>query len=944
MSEFWDYIKNRLFNSSLNIVLGVFVLFSSILLIRLFVLQVFRGQKYLDNYNLLVEKKDTIEATRGNIYDRNGNLLAYNEVANSVTIEDKFSDYSKDQRNKELNNVICKVITHIEANGDTLTNNFNVVMNSNGKYEYNIEGTKLQRFRADVFGKKTISELTYDSKLGLNLSTVSAQEMMNYLYSEKAYNISKKYPEDMRYKICVVRYALGLNSYQKYISTIIASNVSDKTVAYVKENETDLPGIAIEDKSERKYVDSQYFASILGYTGQISDDEYIKLKKKNKNVNSNDVVGKSGIEKVMNNYLSGTKGSDTIYVDSTGNVIKKTKHKDAVSGNDVYLSIDKDLQVRAYNLLESKLAGIISAYLVNAKTVDLTADEIQIPVYDVYVNLIQNKVVNYNHFTKNGATDLEMSVQKKYEKYSKDVYSEIESKLKAKDGTNFSSETEEYQDYESKILSILKNNNVLLKNKIDTSDDTYKKWAAGSISLNEYLRHCIEKDWIEVSALNSTTKYADSDELYNTLISYIITNIKSDTNFVNAIYEYAIRNDVISGNEVCALLYDQGVLKADENTRNGLVSGKVNAYNFLQQKIQSIEITPGQLGVDPSTASCVIMNPKTGEILACVSYPGYDNNRLANQVDTNYYSYLISSKSSPLYNHATQQRTAPGSTYKISTSVAGLKEGVINTSTVFGCSGQFDLISNKPKCWIYPGGHGSENVTSAIKDSCNVFFYNVGYNLAGGPDNYNDALGIKRLNKYASMFGLDRKTGVEIDENPSQLATQYPVMAAIGQSDNNMTTIGLCRYASAISTRGNVYDLTLLDHVQSKSGEKLKSYSPKLTNQVNIVSTDQWNAIQTGMEQVVENTSTYQGFSIKVAGKTGTAQESKKRPSHSLFIGYAPSDNPEMAFAIRIPHGHGSANAVAVSKDIVGCFFGDQASIDKANTLQAHESSTAVGD
>ena len=169
-------------------------------------------------------------------------------------------------------------------------------------------------------------------------------------------------------------------------------------------------------------------------------------------------------------------------------------------------------------------------------------------------------------------------------------------------------------------------------------------------------------------------------------------------------------------------------------------------------------------------------------------------------------------------------------------------------------------------------------------------------------------------------------------------------MAAIGQSDNNMTTIGLARYVSAIATKGNVYDLTLLDHVQSKSGEKLKSYSPKLSNQVNILSSTEWNAIHTGMEQVVENTSTYAGYNIKVAGKTGTAQENKKRPSHSLFVGYAPADDPQMSFAIRITHGHGSANAVAVSKDIIGCFFGDQSAIDKANNLKALESSTSAGD
>ena len=168
------------------------------------------------------------------------------------------------------------------------------------------------------------------------------------------------------------------------------------------------------------------------------------------------------------------------------------------------------------------------------------------------------------------------------------------------------------------------------------------------------------------------------------------------------------------------------------------------------------------------------------------------------------YSYLTNSAANPLYNYATQQRTAPGSTFKIVSSTAGLAEGVITTTSEITDLGQYTKVSNNPKCWIYPSNHGSINVSEAIRDSCNYFFYEVGWRLAGGDGAYDDVTGIKKITEYASLFGLDETTGVEIEENSPHIATEYPVMAAIGQSDNNFTTVGLARYATAIASRGTV--------------------------------------------------------------------------------------------------------------------------------------------
>ena len=179
----------------------------------------------------------------------------------------------------------------------------------------------------------------------------------------------------------------------------------------------------------------------------------------------------------------------------------------------------------------------------------------------------------------------------------------------------------------------------------------------------------------------------------------------------------------------------------------------------MLDKINNIEITPAQVALDPCTGSCVITDVKTGEIKALVSYPGYDNNKFSNGVDAAYYASLNEDKSNPLYNYATQERTAPGSTFKMVSATAGLSEGVISLGSQIDCKGIFKDISNEPKCWIYPHGtHGKINVSEAIRDSCNVFFYTVGYKLStkdSSSNTYSDAAGIKYIQDYAKIFGLD---------------------------------------------------------------------------------------------------------------------------------------------------------------------------------------------
>ena len=903
-----DFLK-KFFSSRLFVLAAVFIVFFGIILARIFTLQVVNGKSYQENFSLKIQMKQPINAARGNIYDKNGKLLAYNELAYSISINDSTTYSSTKEKNKAVNAELAEILTVLKNNGETLNNDFKIDRKKDGTYSFNVSGSSLNRFRADVFGKSSADDLEYDKDTGIDEANATAEQIMEYLMGKDNFGISPKYDGDLAYRIVVVRYAMLGNRFARYKEVKIATDVSDKTVAYVNEHMDTLSGISVNEDMIRKYNYSEYFSSIIGYTGPISESEYTALHKKNKDYTQNDTVGKAGLEQYYETYLRGKNGEQKFYIDNVGRISEIISSTDSVAGDDLYLSIDADLQKATYLALQNEIAAIVYSNIKSG----------EIPINDVYTALIGNSVINTEHFSKAKASDTEKNVLSVFKSRQKTTLGKIKQELTSSPEA-LNTMSDEVLDEFTYIISMLKDDQVLLKNEIDTSDSVYQKWKNQKISPKEYLSYCITQHWIDISQLNVDEKYADSTEVYDALCKYILKNIKTDTEFSKIIYQYMITRGEISPRQLCLILFDQGVLDYDDATVNKLKNGSLSPRDFLMKKIYNIEITPAQLALEPCTGSCVVTDEKTGEIRAMVSYPGYDSNKLANGVDSEYFASLQHDKSSPLLNYATQQKTAPGSTFKLVSATAGLAENVITTSDQIRCTGIYNDISNKPKCWIYPGSHGLDNVSEAIRDSCNVFFYTVGNRLAQKKTgSYNDANGIDLIQKYAHIYGLDQKTGLEISESKSSVATKYPVMAAIGQSDNNYTTVALSRYVTAVAS-GKKYNYQLMNKIVDADGKTVKKYKADYEDISDTLTSSQWDAIHSGMREVVSTMDRFQGFDIPVAGKTGTAQQTG-HANHGLFVGYAPYDDPEITIAVRIANGYSSHNAATAARNVLSYYY-----------------------
>lgn len=932
--NFINFITSRLF-----VLVLAFVGLASVLIVRVFRLQIIEGEKYLNEFMLKTEKNREIASTRGNIYDANGVLLAYSELAYSVKLEDVFEG-SKRKRNTALNDTIYRLIKMIEKNQDRVISDFNIIINEDGRFEYTVSDTQLLRFKADVYGHAFITDLKYEEE------TATAQEMMDYLISADVYGIgtytdpnnSKSFEPGLGYtkkeqlQIVTIRYAMGLTSYQKYLGTTIASDISDKTVAVILENMDSLEGVSIEEDTARRYVDSEYFASIIGYTGKISTDELEKLNEENRlktgkdedRYSINDVVGKTGIESYMELELQGQKGTEQVFVDNMGKVIEVSSRTEPVAGNDVYLTIRHDLQVACYNILEQNIAGILLAKIQNIKEYkpreNASGGDIIIPIYDVYYALFNNNVIRTSHFEEDGAGETEKKVSTAFQNYKENVFATLKEELTDK-RTAYNKLKTEYQVYESNIVTYLTERGVILDDQIDTRDETYQAWKTEeTIGLGEYLEYLIAQNWIDVTKLNLTGQYSDSEEIFQALTEYLVDMLDRSNEFNTKLYKYMLLNDVISGRDVCMILCEQGIYDVDPEDEAKLTSGAMTAYEFMRRRIELLEITPAQLALDPCSGSTVVTDVNTGDVLALVSYPGYDNNRMVNTVDSSYYASLQLDKSRPMYNYATQQQTAPGSAFKMVTAAAGLQEGVIDTSTRVLCAGIFEKANYNCRCWVYPGSHGLQNVTEAIRNSCNHFFYEVGYRLSLDGDSYNSELGLQKLYQYADQFGLADKSGVEIEEAEPKVSDELPVLSAIGQGTNNYTTVGLARYVTTIANNGTCYDLTLLDKLTDHNKTLLEDYSASIHSQVEMPSA-YWNVIHSGMRRVVESKTYFSNLGVNVAGKTGTAQESKSRTNHALFVCYAPYESPEIAIATRIAFGYSSDYAARTTREIIKYYY-----------------------
>lgn len=900
----------------------VYIVLISILVHRLFVLQIINGEKLTQESEKRDDKERYIKGTRGNIYDCNGVLLAYNELSYSVTIEDK----EELDTNKKKNQMIYKLLQILKKNNCEIDIDFPIEKNKKGEFVFNVEDQALLNFKRDAYCLSSVKKLTQKQL------DATAKEVFEYLRYDKSSNsprfeISDEYTEDEALEIMGVRFAFLLNRYQKDIPITVASNIDEKTLVAVEENSADLPGVEVTTDTYRKYNNSKYFSHVIGYTGTVNEEEMAELKKngRDKEYTESDQIGKTGIEKEYEEYLHGARGYKKVTVNQSGRVLNVIDQKKASSGNDIYLTIDSELQKACYDMLEKKLANVLLSKIHAGKgagTKGRASDGITIPIYDVYFALIGNNVIDITTLNDEHASDIEKSVYKKYTRKRKEVFSQLKSILSVNSSKTAKELSEEYQTYQDYIYSYLVKEDILLSDKIDENNGKYKAYKNERISLSEFLQAAIANSWVDLSKLELGDSYYSSTEIYQKLLKYTFKNLKDDKDFAKKIYYYLIDTGVVSGRELCVILYEQGVLAYDEQQIAKLNAGTVSAYEFIRKQIKDLKITPAMLALDPCSGSVIVTDPDDGTVKACVSYPGYDTNKYANRIDTEYYYKLYEDKSYPTLYRAVQQRTAPGSTYKPLVSIAALTEGYISTGTRIQDKVVFDKVASRPKCWSNYS-HGNINVSQAIEHSCNYFFYQVGFDMSDSATNHTK--GLKVLRKYAKMFGFDSTSGLSELEYSPKISDEDAVRSAIGQGTNNYTPSQIARYCTTLVNQQKCYDLNLVGKVKDQKGKTVLKKKAKVHNELNISSTT-WNAVYKGMYGVVNGKDStvkqyFTDLKVKVAGKTGTAQESKSRPNHGLFISFAPYDNPEICTTVVIPNGYTSANAAEVASNVYKYYF-----------------------
>lgn len=385
--------------------------------------------------------------------------------------------------------------------------------------------------------------------------------------------------------------------------------------------------------------------------------------------------------------------------------------------------------------------------------------------------------------------------------------------------------------------------------------------------------------------------------------------------------EYIVK-EAVAGNDIM-LTIDANLQKITEDAL---------AHNI--EMMQNGELPGAETA---SEGAAVVINVKTGEILAMASYPNYNPALFVDGISTENWNNYLNDTRHPLTNKAISSISPPGSTFKMVTAIAGLESGAIDVNTKINDTGKYTYYKDyQPVCWKR-SGHGWLNITQAIEKSCNYFFYETGRRT-----------GIDRLAQVATAFGLGQKTGIELPgEEKGVLASKdtmspwvdgYTIQAAIGQLNNAFTPLQMAKYTAMIANGGKNLDVTLIKSIKKADGtevskEEINSYvNDKLGISGNSgsdisIGEENYNAIKEGMKGVTSDGSgtayTYfKDFDIEVGGKTGSASTDLVGNANAWFVGFAPYDDPEIAVAVYVKDGQHGNYTAPTAREIFAQYLG----------------------
>ena len=925
LDHFLDLCKNRIF----VMLCGIIVLFA-IIVVRLFSLQVIHGADYEESITASVSKKLPVPAPRGNIYDRYGRPLATNTAAYCVQVDGSVTLEFDKEETQELAAALTEALW---TKGETSTDSLPITKKA--PYRFTFDGTEeeqqtretrwknsigLEKKQRDMtaeeclqwlyetyeapaafteaqkrtyvslcmsddrnlmaltlamkltdFGEEITDELplakeapysfqfngnknrekSWKESMGMDGEEIYFDSLQTLDYLRDYFGLPEGLPGDLIRSTLGIRYSMYLQRYQQFQTVNVATDISDKTLAYVEENQDTFPCVIIDTISLREYPQGKYFSHILGYIRQMTENDYALYQNDvdadgNPIYSQTDIVGQDGMEKLFERELNGTDGQVLIEVDNQGRRMSVIDSTEPIPGKDLFLTLDSELQKTAYDALENELRKAVLTKLT-------TTGKNSVSTLELFQSMI-----NVNHIS---AQDM----------------------LYAEEGTV--------------------QHTVYLRLKQVHPDFDPEQEDAAEVA-KEFLQDALEKGNVTVR-------------------------------------------------ELTLMMIEQEHLPVTAQEKADIEAG-ASPLSLIIKKLSNGEMSPADTGLDPCTGSVFVTQVGTGEVLASVTFPSYDNNELVNTFNNSYYNDLLQDGNTPLVNRPLKQKKASGSTFKMITALAGLETETITPETLITDKGIFkDTGIPYARCWIYSntgGTHKDLTVSHALEVSCNYFFYELAYRM-GNVTTGNSANSITTLNEYMAAFGLNNYTGLELDEygptmaspankeravktfNPDATTSQTrwtdgdTIRTAIGQSINSYTPAQITKYISTLANGGTLYKLHMVDHVQNPDGT-LHSKVEETVENVITFKEENLQAVYHGMWLVSNGErgtlrGIFDDLPIDVAAKTGTAEEDKNRNSHTWFVCFAPYDDPQIAITVMIPFGENSGTpAPNVAKAIIKEYLG----------------------